>query len=462
MIDPNIILQSQTPMQLQGQALNLQQMNQNLAIGRQNMDLGDQRLQSGALDIQQQQQAASDRAALQQAIQASTSTGPDGKPFIDHDNVYKTLASTGHGLIADKYKTEITTLDEQVNRLDLTKLQLANEKTQTALGALGAVIQAPPEQKQAVWTQALQRHLQDGTIKPGQYPEQVPDDATVQSMMFQSMIPAQQIQIRLQSLAAQAAAKRADAAETRAEAYQQAVLDRDNNGRYLDTKAVSRDGHPISLDRKTGKYTVDPNVSVSLADVGGNGGGRQLTPNASAVEQRANQNDYERSATAEQAALTQRNQIGRALQQGNAYVDGKGVVKPFSQMKNAAGDPLSAQDISALQDQMRGRYQDATKAATQANAQKNAAMRRNGVQPQVNEQQFQQAMTGAQAQPPAPAPPASSGGGKATMTLGPQGLFKVDPTGRSKFQADQVVYNRQGQAVKIAGFTKDGKVIPAK
>ncbi len=360
MIDPNIILQSQTPLQLQGQAMSLQALQQRFTQGRQDLALGEQRQQQNALALQQQQQAAADRQALDQAMQANASSGPDGKPFIDHEGVVGTLAKTGHGPIALKYKSEIASLDNELNKLDASKLQLLSTKTTMAMQGLGAVLEAAPAQKQAVWTQALRQGYQNGLIQPGQYPEQVPDDATVQGMLWQTIVPHQQIGLRLQMQANAANQKRADAAETRAEAYQQGMLDREDANRYQFSGYADAKGHPITLDRKSGATGVNPNIVMPSGGAVAGGG---VTPDASLSAQQKSQADYEKAATAEQQNLQVRNRIGQGLKANNLYVDAKGKATPFSQMKNAAGDPLSADDIGALQDQMRATYEGATAAA---------------------------------------------------------------------------------------------------
>lgn len=113
-----------------------------------------------------------------------------------------------------------------------------------------------------------------------------------------------------------------------------------------------------------------------LAD-GTGGSGQSVTANT-------NENIYDQSSKAEVQYSQQRSQIGSALKSGTVYVDQSGKATPFAQMKTADGSALGASDISAMQDQMRARYQAASKGMVDAIAAKNNAMMRNRQTPGVS------------------------------------------------------------------------------
>lgn len=451
MIDPNIALSYRSP-EIQD-PLTVQTRQANLkSIANQ------QQLQQAQLTGMNQENAARDvqmrtAAALNQALAENTSTSPDGSIQVNHAGVVNALNQGGFGAAAQQYQDAQAKRDEALTKLSGDKLALAGQQHDLMIQGLGNVLGVTdPAQRTALWSQEVKRAQAAGIPEAQSLnPAAVPDDPTLQSMLITSKEGRQMIQTRLAQQQADTAAQREKDNAKRVDAYYEWMMRRGDVNRYRFTNQYDKDNHPIILDTQDGSVLVDKTVTGAPWATTGAGGGRQLTPDASLANQRANKADYEKNAAAELTARQQRDGLDAALQSGKAYLDKNGRLTPFSSMKDADGNPISADTIAAYQAEMRQRRAVLETAIEQAVANKNNAMQANGVTPQVSTQQAIAGYRG-QAQKPAAAQNAPASGK----------TFAADPTGRSQFKQGQIVYDKRGNPVKIAGFTADGKVIPGK
>jgi hypothetical protein len=113
---------------------------------------------------------------------------------------------------------------------------------------------------------------------------------------------------------------------------------------------------------------------------GGDGSGKQLTPDALLGARQKAIADYQK-ASREEAELNQdRVAIGTALKSGQHYVDKNGNLKKF--------DPTATdEEKAAIQDNMRGLFEQKTNRLKQVISEKNDAMNRYGTAPQVSTEQ---------------------------------------------------------------------------
>ncbi len=379
--------------------------------------------------LQQQDIAANDlqvkqNAALNAAIQSSTTKNDDGSLKIDHDAVQKKMTAAGFGAAGEKWATAQKENDLKISQMTLDQQETAGKVQQQIAGTLSAVRSiTDPAQRQAAWTQKRQQAIQTMGANPASIPEQVPNDDALGALEASALDAHARIQLRIQKQQADTAAAneknnqvRADAADKRADAYQEKVLDSMDRDRYQFAGYSDKQGHPIILDRKTGKTMVNPDVTMDMSSTSKD---RQVTPDAILADRRANQKDYENNSAAEIKARQDVQALTAAIGNGKVYVDPKGSVKPFSAMKQSDGTALSSDDIAAYQQEMKQRLDVAKSAIETAVANKNNAMQRNGVTPQVSTQDAINAYRGTK--------PAAKTGKGGTLQKTGNGTFVYTP-----------------------------------
>jgi hypothetical protein len=108
-----------------------------------------------------------------------------------------------------------------------------------------------------------------------------------------------------------------------------------------------------------------------------------MTANEHAVHKQQAIEDYRRALTEEGKLNTDRLRLGAALTTGQHYVDAKGGLHPFNRNE---GDPKAQtpEQITAMKDDMRQRYDESTTQLQSIIAQKNDAIERAGGHPSVS------------------------------------------------------------------------------
>lgn len=455
MIDPNIALSYRSPeipdpLAVQARQANLQ------TIANQ------QQLQQAQLTGENQQnqlrgQAITDDQAFRKMYADSLTSGAQ----MSDDQILSTLgAARGAQFLTARNKATATKM-----KIQQTRGQLAVQEADYAGGMAYGLKQLadpktgliPGEALGAAIARAHQDGYEQEAQQLSQYAQQNPQGVSSLLDQLISKSPEQR-KLAAGDERAQAADDRAKAAGQNADTATKRATDAENRAKDAEQRAAqgqwrpngTSGGHPVYYNPVTGETRIDTKTTLDLSESGGGAdGGRKLTPNASAAETRANQTDYEKNATAELQARQQRDGLDAAIAGGKAYMDKNGRLQPFLSMKDANGDPVSADTIAAYQTEMKQRRAVLQTAIEQAVSNKNNAMQRNGVTPQVS---TAQAIAGYRGQQPATAAQPASGAA----------LLAADPTGKSSFKQGQTVYDKQGNPVKIAGFTKDGKVIPAR
>lgn len=382
MIDPSILLQSkpvqiETPADAAQQAATIQNLGNAGALQRAD-------LQGVQQQNQGRQRVLDQHAALNQALQKNTKVNPDGTSSVDHNGIINDLTAGGYGDVATEYRQQLAgQAQAQV------KLQEDQDKVNATHAAHVASLVNPileetdPAKQAAMYQEALSTATKNGWAHPGELPDQWNPDTAAKAKVIanQATSVLDQYKNKYGQERVDALTARADAAKTQADAATtraQAAQDRANQGTFK--YAGTRGGKAVYFNERTGEEKLGGALDEDPVSTKG----KTVTPDASLAEHRANQTDYEKAATAETTLLQQRNRYDSALASGKVYVDPKGQTKPFSSMKNAEGDALSAADIAALQDEMRQSRTVTQKGLEQAVSNKNNAMSRNGVTPQVS------------------------------------------------------------------------------
>jgi hypothetical protein len=342
-------------------------------------------------------------AATNAAIAANAKPDANGNVVIDHAGVVKTLSQNGMGLAAQQYQDAQTKRDQDLAKLTGDQLTNAAKQHQMIESALGSVIGLKdPAARQKAWDEQVKFAYDNKLAAKGTLSPTPPDDATLQTMLWSSMDGQQQIQERLAQQNAASAEKRADAAETKSDAYMDYVTGKNQPKQAVFTKQYDKDNHPI-MQGPDGKLYVDTSVTGAPYTDSTTGKDRKVTPDAMLADRRANEKDYETQAGAEIKARQEAQALQTALSDGRGYVDEKGKYKSFSSMKRTDGQDLTDDDKAAYVQDMKQRLAVSQNAIETAVSNKNNAMQRNGVTPQVSTQQAINAYRGqgAQQKPPA-------------------------------------------------------------
>ncbi len=453
MIDPNIALafrnpEIQDPIDVQARQANLKSIANAQQLQQQQIADNKISAQQRALELQGQQRTQQAQGALNTALQANTTKDPlTGAPIVDYDKVAGAMTDAGFGKEGLAFKQNVNALRESDARLTELTDTITADKHEHAARLVGTVLDAPEAIRPLAYKGFLDASIGAGYLHKGELPDQYsPDvDGKLRTLQQGAQSVSEQIRGRQQAATnaisqqkADADTARADAQNKRAEALDQLAINKEDQGRYTATGDFDSQRHPIVLDKKTGKLSVDTSVTGSAESVGAkSGAGRQLTPDAALANQSKNQTDYEKNGSAELKARQERDALDQAIAKGNVYVNAKGEVQPFSSMKTATNEQLGQDDIDAMKLQMRQRRQVAETAVEQAVANKNNAMQRNGVRPAVS---TQEAIAGYRGQGSPQATPASPQTGRATAA-GAQPPAAIV----SKMQAGKVTTFNNGQ-----------------
>lgn len=221
-----------TPGQGAQQKLTLQQMAGANTIQKQVQQENDVRLREDALKLQAQQEDQNDQETLQGAFGDPANIKPDGT--VDYDKVRATVAPKLRIRNLQNLDKEHIALLQGTAAMDAAKRAKLQAQNQSVGNELMGVVQSPEESRQASWAGSRQRLIQQGDIKPDdpEWPEQVPDDKTVKSLMgkhgyaaaLQSLATAQAEEQRKKEVAVRAEAQAAKAqAESDAKEAQQRI-----------------------------------------------------------------------------------------------------------------------------------------------------------------------------------------------------------------------------------------------
>lgn len=153
-----------------------------LASLGQQQTMNTQKIASDALVLQNQQRDQADDKAINDALAQYTSTGPDGQPKLDQDGAVSSLNAQGKGQAAAKLSANITLQNtnkakqiEAQNAAQTSNLSLVSARSGELAKLAQAVQDAPPEGKQAAYTNMHQQALHLGLITPemqSQFPDQ--------------------------------------------------------------------------------------------------------------------------------------------------------------------------------------------------------------------------------------------------------------------------------------------------
>lgn len=261
MIDPQIALSYrptnlgiETPVQVQAQQQQLSNLRTTGAYEQ-------QRVENVSLENQQAQRTQAAQAKLNQALQANTTKDPvTGAPQINYDAVVNHMNEAGYGREALAFRQNVTALKEGDARLAQIQDQIKNDHNNHAAALLNTVIDAPEGARPQVYQRsiAIAQQLWPDAVKqlPAQYtPEILP---ALQAMRDSATTVEQQIANKREQQNAdtsaarekdyadlsKAAQKRADAEQTRADAYydwmsgRNAATDKITNERIRHDKAT--------------------------------------------------------------------------------------------------------------------------------------------------------------------------------------------------------------------------------
>ncbi len=434
MIDPNIAL-SFRPTNL-GIDTPTQAMtaNQQLTNLQNTGQLQQAELKTVAQEQQQRQMQLDAANALNSAIAQNTKTAPDGTIYTDHEGVLRSLSAAGQGTAAIEYQSQLAGMRKA--QLDMQKLQdgiVADHASH--IGALANSILGiqDPAAQAVAYQQGRLMALRNNWAQPNELPDQWNEQtkAGLQmiaqgAMTVQDQYKAKYGEERVQAYQGLADARRAQAqaADDRAKAAE--LKANQGNWSYVGT----RNGQAVYLnktdgsERVGGKIDDDPNAAK----------GTKVTADASLADRRANEKDYETNAAAETKAAQEKSALETALTNGKVYVDAKGTITPFSKMKDANGDPIGDDDIAALKQEMQNRLAIAQKSIETAVANKNNAMQRNGVKPQVSTEQAIQAYRGGATPTSNPAPKTTPGSASPQPAKTPAKAPAGDPNQQVKVQ----------------------------
>lgn len=233
------------PMQTIGTLLNLRNA-QTLAKQR---DIQTQRDQ---IDLQNQQQSQQDAADVRSSYAAGTQADPTtGKPTLNRDVMLSTLGKINPSAAA-KVQQSLTQQDAENSKTqaDLQKTTLANHQAANSLA--GSVLNGVTDQPS--YTAGLQTLIQQGIVKPGQYPDvydpQIVKHAQMQALTVKDNLDAQQ---KIQDQAETAARDAETANHNRTTEAQTAQYQGQEIG--LRNKQVGIEGGKLALDQK--KFAFD-------------------------------------------------------------------------------------------------------------------------------------------------------------------------------------------------------------
>jgi hypothetical protein len=157
----------QGPQQWQQGAMSLQALINQTKLQQQEQQVNQQTIQQQTIETQQKQQDFEDSQKLRTAFQQA---GGDWNKTME--------LATASGIGPQKImQIQAARLDQQTKLAGLDKDLLGNElakHTQTAQDAQD-VINLPVDERQDAWTQKANQHYIAGTFKPGEIPEQVPN-----------------------------------------------------------------------------------------------------------------------------------------------------------------------------------------------------------------------------------------------------------------------------------------------
>jgi hypothetical protein len=391
MIDANILLQSrpvqiQTPLEAQAQVQQVQNLRN---LGQ--LQKGQIAMQPGELELQAKQVAAAEQENQQRqlaldnqrftndAIARNIKVDPQtGQASIDHAGVSSTLAAGGHGVAALNYTRAATDVQKGVLEVQQAGETLNQNRVQHLGSLAGAVLNVPlgpngdTTARAATYAAARLSAIQHHQINPGDLPDvYTPEmDAKLGALRDQGITPAQQVTEKNAASLAASSAKRADALEARAEAFQESVSARADREAAQSAETAR---HNRETERQ-GQERIDKPRTASTA------GART-----------ANQKEFDSAQKEEQKQDGIRSGIGSALKDGNTYFAPNGQTVSFDkqipQKKDEEDEDYQARRaklVKSYQNEMRVRLEQATTAANAATARKNNATLANGAVPDVS------------------------------------------------------------------------------
>jgi len=409
MIDPNIALgihitPSPDPVERDLRLANIQQLGQ--------------QTQALTLENAERQRAQAAQTALNDALKANTKPDPVTQaPVIDYDGVTNTLTRGGYGKEALAFKTNVNAMKEADTRLSQLQDQMRNDHASHVSQWLGTVLDAPEAARPAIYSRVIDQATKAGYLQPGQMPAQYDKsmEEQLKAMRDQSLTVQQQFtnkvndgKMDILQQRADAYQQRADDAEKRAKAALQdaetrakAAEDKAANSRYIPTTMIDGQGRPLSFDRTTGTYMVQPGISGvqrpgdENPDSPSAKAGRQRTPDNLANQASKNQTDYEKASNEEGKLRQQMQQLASALKSGSyfiqTYANGTSKAVPFSSGAQG-GNAMESDAVNAAKADMATRYQGLAARLKQIVSNKNDAMLRNNVQPGVSTPQVHAAI----------------------------------------------------------------------
>lgn len=242
-----------------GQAMQLRNLGQQSQIQQQTLAKGQQELAGGALALQQQQQDAADQQTIRKLYMAN------------NGDLAKTIDAAAKSGIAPKTVDALRSahLKMQADIAGKSKTDLENLKVQAeAVGAsAAAVVNAPAEQKDAIYAQERARLIQGG-IPVEQIPEQRPPDDVLQVHATAAMSSKEQYDLELSRK--EKAEADADKARLRAveeaRVAQETVNAAETKRHNLATEAIAAKAASLKQPPAGAVANVQPNLVAKAVD----------------------------------------------------------------------------------------------------------------------------------------------------------------------------------------------------
>jgi hypothetical protein len=446
MIDPQIALSYrptnlgiETPVQVQAQQQQLSNLRTTGAYEQ-------QRVENVSLQNQEAQRAQAAQAKLNQALQANTIKDPvTGAPQINYDAVVNHMNEAGYGREALAFKTNVNALKESDAKLQQIQEEIKTGHNNHAAALLNTVIDSPEGVRPQVYERsiAIAQQLWPDAVKqfPAQYtPEILP---ALQAMRDSATTVEQQITNKRQQQIADTSAaheqnygdyvksldKKADAEQKKADAYYDYMTGRNAAADKITNERIRHDKATEGI----GETNADANV-IRANKVGT---GRAASTAAS-----------EREAYQDRKTLDGLNQKRSMIGDALAIADGEEYVDPNTKK-------IAAQEMNGtIRKELTNQIKNATNQGVRI-------MKKHGWSNEFTDPSGQSAYDAApnpEQQPQAQPQPQ----GSKPRTIQPNQILKVDPKGRSKFQAGQTAFTPDNTPAKVLGFTPDGQVIFSK
>jgi hypothetical protein len=153
-LDPGIIASAMANWQQPADPLATYAKLQALRNGIQQQQIGQQQLQSGALDLQQKQQTINAQRALDDAMKSAYTVGADGSLSLNKEAVASHLAQTGNGHMLPSVLKSFDDMDKAATDLKDAKIKTATAQNDYIANTLSGIADSNFDPKIAVATVA--------------------------------------------------------------------------------------------------------------------------------------------------------------------------------------------------------------------------------------------------------------------------------------------------------------------